>query len=121
MVFESFLNKKKFKCTEGLQRRDFLYVDDLSFLIKKIIHKKKIRSGIYNVGYGKPVSVREVINLIQKISKGGYPLFGEIKMREDEIHSLFPNINKITKYFKWKPKTKILAGLKKTVKYYEKY
>ena len=41
-------------------------------------------------------------------------------MRSDEIKKLYPNIKKIKKTFKWKPKVTLLNGLKKTVKFYEK-
>ena len=41
-------------------------------------------------------------------------------MRKDEIKSLYPNINRIKKSFKWKPKTLIKTGLEKTILSYEK-
>ena len=37
------------------------------------------------------------IKHIKKISKGGYPQFGKIKLREDEILKLYPNIKKAEK------------------------
>tara|TARA_E500000178_G_C16948945_1_gene720235 strand:+ start:485 stop:1378 length:894 start_codon:yes stop_codon:yes gene_type:complete len=120
MVIDSCLRNKNFKCSEGYQKRDFLYVDDFTDLIIKIIKKKKVISGIYNVGSGTPISVRTLINCIKKISKGGNPLFGSLKMRSDEISTLFPDIKKIKSSFKWAPKVRILAGLKKTIKFYEK-
>ena len=49
---------KSFPCSEGFQLRDFLYVDDFNSLLIKIIKKKKIKSGIYNVGTGKPIRVK---------------------------------------------------------------
>ena len=41
-------------------------------------------------------------------------------MRDDEVMNLYPNILKVKKYFNWKPKTKLVNGLKKTIKFYEK-
>ena len=41
-------------------------------------------------------------------------------MRSDEISTLFPDIKKIKSSFKWAPKVRILTGLKKTIKFYEK-
>ena len=118
--YNSCLNDQKFDCTEGSQKRDFLYIDDLTDLLKKIIKAKKIKSGIYNVGNGKPITVKNVIKKINLIVKKGKPNFGGIKMRKDEVKSLYPNVSKVIKTFKWKPKTTILKGLKKTINYYEK-
>ena len=120
MTINSCLNNKKFRCTNGLQKRDFLYVDDLISLLIKMVNKKNIKSGIYNVGYGSQLPVKNVIKTIQKIINKGEPLFGKIKMRDDEIMNLYPNILKVKKYFNWKPKTKLVNGLKKTIKFYEK-
>ena len=120
ITINSCLKNKSFACSEGSQLRDFLYVEDFNELILKIINKKKIFKGIYNVGYGKPYKVKNIINLIQKKIKKGKPIFGKIKMRKDEVKILYPNIDKVKKIFKWKPKTNIFQGIEKTIKYYEK-
>ena len=41
IVISSCLKNKKFKCSSGIQIRDFLYVEDLLNLINKIICIKK--------------------------------------------------------------------------------
>ena len=120
MMINSCLNNKKFNCTNGSQLRDFLYVDDFSNLLIKILKKKDFKHKIYNVGYGKPFKVKYVINTILKIIKKGEPLFGKIKMREDEIRKLYPNISRIKKDFKWSPTVNLIKGLKKTVLFYKK-
>lgn len=120
IAITSCLKNKKFNCTEGVQERDFLFVDDFVELIEKIIKRKNLKSDIYNVGFGKPIAVKEVIKKIHKITKKGQPNYGGIKMRNDEIISLYPDISKVKKKFKWVPKTKLTQGLKKTIKYYEK-
>ena len=97
-----------------------MHVDDLVKLIIKIVRKKKLQSGIYNVGYGKPILVKTVINKIKQITGKGKPIFGGIKMRKDEIKFLYPNINKVRKTFNWRPKINILKGLNKTIKFYAK-
>ena len=119
ITINSCLKNKKFKCTDGTQKRDFLFIDDFIDLIVKILKKKKIKSGIYNVGSGKPLYVNYIIKKINFIIKKGYPLFGAIKMRKDESSSLYPNTNKIKKNFNWLPKTSFLEGIKKTINYYE--
>ena len=118
-VIKNCLDNKNFDCTEGSQLRDFLYVDDFINLFKKNFKKKKIESGIYNVGSGKPIKVKDVVNKINLIIGKGKPNFGKIKMRKDEISSLYPNINKLKKKLKWAPKTNFNLGIKKTIKFYK--
>ena len=119
-VINYCINNKEFDCTNGKQIRDFLYVDDLTNLVLKIIKKKNISSGIYNVGAGKPKEVKEIINKLVKFSRGGKPRFGAIKMRKDEIKRLYPKIYKVKNDFNWEPKIGIDKGLKKTINFYKK-
>ena len=83
-VINSSIKGKAFACTDGSQLRDFLYIDDFSNLILKILKKKNFKSGIFNVGFGRPYKVKEVINLVTKNLKKGKPLFGKILMRKEE-------------------------------------
>ena len=120
IVIESCLKNKSFACTDGSQFRDFLYVDDFCELIKKILKKKNNINGVYNVGFGKPNKVKDVIKLIQKKINRGNPIFGKIKMRTEEMKFTYPNINKVKTIYKWRPKIKINDGLKKTIDFYAK-
>ena len=51
-VISSCKRDKKFKCTDGKQFRDFLYIDDLVDGIIKSFKSKKVGE-IINIGYGK--------------------------------------------------------------------
>ena len=119
-VINNCLSNKAFPCSRGTQKRDFLYVDDLINLLLKILKKKNIFSNIYNVGYGKPEKVKNIIKLIKDKTNSGKPLFGKIKMRKDEINLLYPNIKKVKKDFNWNPKTNINSGISKTINFYAK-
>jgi nucleoside-diphosphate-sugar epimerase len=119
-VIKACLKDKKFKCSDGSQLRDFIYIDDLIDLIEKIIKKNKNRFKIFNVGYGKPFKVKKIIEVIKDITKKGKPQYGLINMRKDEAKVLYPQISSVRKTFKWKPKTKIFDGLKKTILFYKK-
>ena len=121
MVINQCLKGKKFPCTNGLQYRDFLYVDDFTNLILKILNKKKLKERVLNVGYGKPYTVKKIIKNIFKLVKKGKPLFGKIKMRKDEIQKLYPSLFKLKKELNWQPKININSGLKKTISFYEKH
>ena len=117
-AIDSCLKNKKFKCSSGIQIRDFLYVEDLINLINKIICTKKKIRGIYNVGSNNPKRVIDIINTIQNKIKKGQPLFGEISMRKDEQMKYFPSTQKLSKILSWKPKISINSGLSQTIKSY---
>lgn len=122
VVIKSCLKKETFNCTEGLQKRDFLFIDDLIDLIFKVFEKKKYLGGVFNAGSGKSIKIRNLIEKIKKISKGGKPEYGKIKMRKDEIKAMYPDIKLSKKIFNWHPKVSLNKGLKKTIKFYsEKY
>ncbi len=121
IVINSCLKNQKFKCSTGNQLRDFIYVEDVVNAIYLSIITKKAKGEILNIGTSKPNRVKDVILLIKKISNGGYPQFGKIKMRQDEIKIFYPEIKKIKKILNWKPKVKFQIGLKKTIQHYSRY
>ena len=86
--------------------------------IIKSLTNKNARGQIINIGSGKPIKIRNVIEYVKKITNGGYPQFGKIKLRKDEILTLYPNIQKAKKKINWKPKILFEKGLKSTIKYY---
>ena len=119
IVISSCLKNKKFKCSNGVQVRDFLYVDDLVNLFKKILLSKKKITGVFNVGSNKPSQVKKVIKMIQLKIKKGQPQFGKIPMRKDESLNYYPDLKKIKKKISWRPKVSLSKGLSKTINYYK--
>tara|TARA_B100000929_G_scaffold289282_1_gene279575 strand:- start:290 stop:1210 length:921 start_codon:yes stop_codon:yes gene_type:complete len=118
IIIEGCIKNKKFDCSEGNQFRDFVHVDDVVDAILKSLTNKNARGKIINVGSGKPRKIRNIIEHIKKISKGGYPQFGKIKLRKDEILKLYPNIKKAKNKINWRPKIPFDKGLKSTIKFY---
>ena len=50
---------------------------------------------------------------------GGFPQYGKIKLRKDEIKKLYPNIKKIKKEINLSPKITFNKGITSTIKYYK--
>ena len=88
-------------------------------MIIKCIENKDIKNQIFNVGSGKPVKIKKIINTIRKIVKKGHPEYGQIPLRKDEPINLYPDIKLSSKLLNWKPKVSLLNGLKKTIKFYK--
>ena len=120
IVINACIKNKKFKCSSGKQYRDFIFIDDLVNLIFKSLITSKHNGEIFNAGTGKPQNLKKIIFLIQKLCKGGKPLFGKIKLRKDEIIRMYPSNKKTQSKLKWKPKYNFSKGIKKTILYYKK-
>jgi nucleoside-diphosphate-sugar epimerase len=119
-VIKNCLKNSSFPCSHGKQFRDFLYISDfLEAIYKLIISDKKTNGQIFNIGYGKPSNLKKLIILIKKKIKFGKPQFGIINMRNEENLKTYPNIVKIYKYIKWRPKISLEKGLKSTIKFYK--
>ena len=119
IVISSCLKNKKFNCSSGIQVRDFLYVEDLINLFKKILLSKKKIKKIFNIGSNKPSQVKNVIKMIHYKIKKGHPQFGKIPMRKDESLNYYPDLKKIKKTISWRPKVSLSKGLSKTINYYK--
>ena len=103
---------KKFDCSEGSQIRDFIYIDDIITSIIKVFKKNKNTNGqIFNIGSGKKISIKFIINFIKNFYKRGFPMYGKIKLRNDESKVIYPNIDKSYKFFNLKPKNSLRVNL----------
>ena len=119
-TIKNCLYDKDFSCSEGSQYRDFLFIDDFILAIIKVLESKATDGQIFNIGSGKKIKIKNIINKIKTIINKGNPQFGRILLRKDEIMSLYPSIKKIKKIINWKPKVSLDEGLRLTIKHYKK-
>jgi nucleoside-diphosphate-sugar epimerase len=117
VIINSCKNNINFPCSHGRQFRDFLYIDDLIEAFFLILNNSKTEGEIFNIGYGRPLQIRGIIDRILGHYKSGNPQFGKIKLRKEEQIKIYPNILKARKFLNWKPKINFLKGLAKTIKY----
>ena len=104
---------------DGSEIRDFLHVDDLVDFIKKAISKQKTQYEIYNCGSGKAITIKQLCNLIVKISKK--PLKINFNKNKPTIaFDMFLNCTKAKKELGWEPKIQIESGIKKTISWWTK-
>jgi nucleoside-diphosphate-sugar epimerase len=119
-LINSCLKNKIFPCSSGLQKRDFLYIDDLMNAFFKAFKSKTIHGKIFNIASAKPVQLLKIIKKVKHNLKGGKPVYGKIKLRIDEPKIVYPDISLAKKYLRWKPKVKFINGLKKTITHFKK-
>ncbi len=109
-------NKSLIIYGDGLQTRDFIYVEDVAEA--NLLALESDITGSYNIGSGSNISIK---NLAYKILR----LMGredlEIvydKPRIGDIRHSLADISKATKLLGWKPRIGFEEGLKRTIKYY---
>lgn len=118
MVIQKMLKNEEIHLSACTQTWDYLYIDDaLEALNSLMLHFK---SGIYNLGSGQEIILKDVINLIQKITNSQSNLqFGSVPFNQNSIRYLVANITKLTQLTNWKPSFSLDEGLKNTVMYYK--
>jgi len=118
MVINSCLENLLFRCSSGLQNKDFLYITDAINAISNCFNNKKVIGNIINIGSGQKISIKKLILKIVKKVGYGKPIFGVLGMRSDEPKNSYPSIKKAKKVLIWKPKISLEKGLRMTVSYY---
>ena len=93
---------------DGHQKRDFTYISDVVLAFYKCIRLKK-NFQIFNVGTGKPISINNIVKLLNCKSIN-------IPKRPGEPDQTNAKIGKIKKELKWYPKISINAGINKLLR-----
>ena len=92
-------------------KRDYLYVKDFNDLILKIVKKKPIKDGVYNVGYGEVHSNLEVANLFKQLIGNKLEVKVTGEKRENDILDCTVDVTLIKKTFSWSPQYSLKEGL----------
>ena len=107
VFFKQKLENKPFTIVgDGNQKRDFLYVTDVAKAFYDL-SQSKYQNEIYNLGFGKPHSINELISLIDKNNPKVY-----IPERPGEPNITWANISKIQEHTKWSPDISFAEGVK---------
>ena len=124
LIYNIFNNKNLPIYGKGLNSREWIYVDDHCEALVKIFEKGKI-GNFYNIGSNLNLNNIKISKLLIKIAKIKFNVGRNVKIKyvkdrpgHDIRYAL--NSNKLIKNLKWKPKTNIINGLKKTFDWYLK-
>lgn len=110
-------NQTEFGLTRGLQRRDWIYVDDVVGAFLKILRNAN-QFGVSDeveVGSGVALTVREFAETVKKLTKSKTKLlFGAVPYRENEPMLCRANLTRMSD-IGWKPSFDLETGLRKTL------
>lgn len=102
----------------GLAVRDFVFVDDVSKSICKMLKNDNLKNKIINITSGEKVSIKQLVYLIKKITKfSGKVIWDKSKPEGIKFKALS---DKRMKYYNLNSSINLENGIKKTVDWYKK-
>lgn len=96
---------------DGLQTRDFVNVSDVADAIILAIDCQSVDGEVFNVGSGKPTSIKELSNIVLKLADVDL----EVKygaLRAGDIYESYADISKAKKLLGFEPKVSLKDGLR---------
>jgi UDP-glucose 4-epimerase len=112
-----------FEVWDGEQRRDLLYVDDAVEALVRAASSDRARGQIFNVGGPGSVSLRELAEILVRLSGGGTYVtrpFPPERKRID-IGDFVADSGKIADVLGWRPVVGLDEGLRRTLAYYREH
>ena len=112
-LIRCLLRGEKPKLTSGLQKWDYLYVDDCAAAISSVL--KSGVEGAFVLGSGETTTIREVVELVRDKIDKRLPLgFGEMSSSAPVVN-LQANIEHLTITTGWRPEVSLSQGLELTI------
>jgi UDP-glucose 4-epimerase len=119
-LVQSMLNNKQMDFTPGEQKYAYLYVNDFSSIMNKII-TMSIRSGIYNICSNKTRTIKSLIEDIRNLVNPKFGLnFGALNYRDNQSMHMEGDILKLSAQIGEIEFTDFDIALENTIKYYLK-
>ena len=104
---------------DGLESRDFIYIDDVVDATILGIEKDEANGQIFNVGSGVPTTVKEVAESLKKCYNSDISISITGKYRLGDIRHNFADLTKINDILDFRPRYHFQEGLFEFVKWVE--
>lgn len=99
---------------DGNQLRDFIYIDDVVNLFFECAFNDRVNNQTINFGTGNRISVKELVNIMQKIYKNTrFKISG--KYRIGDIRDNYAHTYKLKNLFDYRVTTNIKTGIENTL------
>jgi UDP-glucose 4-epimerase len=108
---------------DGLQLRDFVYVDDAADAFLRAGATDAVNGQVFNVGGAQPISHLELVTLlIETAGTGTYRLVDwPLDKKAIDIGSFFADSTRFRTTTDWEPTTTLRDGLAQTIAYYRQH
>lgn len=97
-IVKQLINNSPLNVSPCMQKRDFIYINDFSYLIDRlIVNSNKCKGEIINVSSGECVSLKDIIEHCKKyMGSTSEVTYGALPYRENEIMELKCSTNKLS-------------------------
>ena len=103
---------------DGLQSRDFVYVDDVVEANMRALTKSGIAGRVCNIGSGRSVSILELVSVLNEVMGTALePVFGSA--RPGDVRVSLADISRAREELGYEPMVSLREGLKRTLKWME--
>ncbi|MBI3955030.1 NAD-dependent epimerase/dehydratase family protein, partial [Candidatus Gottesmanbacteria bacterium] len=121
-VIMKCLKNEDVELTKGMEKRDFIYIEDfLDCFMKLSKNPGKITGHIINIGSGKQFSTRDIAKLIQSLTKShSRLLWGKYPNRKWDAKFWLADINLAKRSIGWQPKRDLPKGISETITWFKK-
>lgn len=102
---------------DGTQSRDFSYVDDIADGTIRALRPNPSGYEVFNLGNNDPFKLNHAIALIEKYL-GKKATVIHKPFHKADVMATWANIDKAATVLKWKPKTNLETGIRRTVAWY---
>lgn len=106
---------------DGLESRDFVYIDDVVSATIAGINNNESITDIFNVGSGSSMSVLDVANLLQEKFERCVPVQVSGQFRLGDIRHNTANLDRIKSRLGWEPMVNFETGISKFVEWVRRY
>ncbi|RLA96547.1 MAG: NAD(P)-dependent oxidoreductase, partial [Deltaproteobacteria bacterium] len=107
--------------TLGEQRWDYLYVEDVVEALWQVAITPEAY-GIFNLGSGKPHTIRSIVESIRDLINPNLPLgFGKVPYHHDQVMHLQADISRLQQTIAWSPQVSLDEGLRRTVEWFTRH
>lgn len=115
-LIDQIENNNEISVKDTVPRRDYVYIDDLTEVVRLAITYNSSSCEIFNIGSGFSHSVKDVIEILQNIFKKEISIHSKGERRKGEIMDTIANISKAKEKLMWTPRYTLQDGLEKIVK-----
>jgi len=113
-VITALLQRDPIHCPPGDQLRDFIYVQDAARALVVLLDSEL--TGACNIASGSPVTVRDLISFIARLTGGKELLsFDAPAQRAAKPASIVADTNRLCRELGWHPRLPLEDGLKQTI------
>ena len=115
-IIRQIRNTKAVVLDDPRPKRDFLYISDMIEALVAAGQYNPRTTEIFNIGFGRSFSVREIVQLITKTVGKKIQVRYRNKARKGEVLDVVANIKKAKQVISWQPQVGLEEGLGKILR-----